>query len=57
MHTRINLVFKLALALTLIDATLTIAQQSGAGRNVSPPRPKGPCDTYAAAGNPLRGRP
>jgi hypothetical protein len=47
-----NLVFKLALALTLIGATLTMAQQSGAGRNVSPPRPKGPCDIYAAAGNP-----
>jgi hypothetical protein len=52
MQTRINLVFKLALALTLIGATLTIAQQPGAGRNVSPPRPKGPCDIYAAAGNP-----
>jgi hypothetical protein len=52
MQTRINLVFKLALALTLIGAPLTMAQQSGAGRNGSPPRPKGPCDIYAAAGNP-----
>jgi hypothetical protein len=41
----------LALALTLIGATLT-AGQSGPGRNVPPPRPQGPCDIYAAAGNP-----
>jgi non-reducing end alpha-L-arabinofuranosidase len=42
----------LALALTLIGATLTMAQQSVAGSNVPPPRPKGPCDIYAAAGDP-----
>jgi hypothetical protein len=41
-----------ALALTLISATWTIAQQAGAGSNVRPPRPKGPCDIYAAAGDP-----
>ena len=29
-----------------------MAQQAGAGRNVPPPRPKGPCDIYAAAGDP-----
>ncbi|HEY1443069.1 MAG TPA: arabinofuranosidase catalytic domain-containing protein [Mycobacterium sp.] len=29
-----------------------MAQQDGAGRNVPPPRPKGPCDIYAAAGDP-----
>ena len=52
MQTRINLVFVLALALALIGTTLTKAQQSGAGRKVSPPRPKGPCDIYAAAGDP-----
>src|SRR3954471_8770251 len=52
MKTRINLVLMLALALTLIGAALTIAQQTGAGRNVPPPRPKGPCDIYAAAGDP-----
>ena len=52
MKTRINLVLMLALALTLIGATLTMAQQAGAGRNVPPPRPKGPCDIYAAAGDP-----
>src|ERR1022692_2965117 len=52
MKTRINLVLMLALALTLIGATLTIAQQTGSGPNVPPPRPKGPCDIYAAAGDP-----
>ena len=52
MKTRINLVLMLALALTLIGATLTMATQAGAGRNVPPPRPQGPCDIYAAAGDP-----
>jgi len=42
----------LALALTLIGATLRMAIQAGAGRTVPPPRPKGPCDIYAAAGDP-----
>jgi hypothetical protein len=42
----------LALALTLFGATLTMAGQAGAGSNVPPPRPKGPCDIYAAAGSP-----
>jgi len=50
MKTRINLVGMLAVALTLIGATLTMAQQTG--RGVAPPRPKGPCDIYAAAGDP-----
>ena len=52
MKTRINLVLLLALALTLIGVTLTLGQQAGAGRNVPPPRPKGPCDIYTAAGDP-----
>jgi hypothetical protein len=51
MKTQINLVPVLALALTVIGATLT-ATQAGAGRPVPPPRPKGPCDIYAAAGDP-----
>jgi hypothetical protein len=42
----------LAVALTLIGAALTMAQQAGAGANVPPPRPQGPCDIYAAAGDP-----
>jgi hypothetical protein len=42
----------LAPALALIGAALTMAQQTGAGRKGSPLRPEGPCDIYAAAGNP-----
>ena len=41
----------LALPLTLIGATLTMAAQTGAGSHVLPTRPKGPCDIYAAAGD------
>src|ERR1019366_5795338 len=52
MKTRIDLVLMLSLALTLIGVTLTMAEQAGAGRNVPPPRPKGPCDIYTAAGDP-----
>ena len=44
MKTRIHL----ALALTLIGATLTMATPAGA----APPRPEGPCDIYGAAGTP-----
>src|SRR6266705_4976299 len=51
MKTRINLVLMIALALALVGDALTMAQQ-GAGRTVPPPRPKGPCDIYAAAGTP-----
>jgi hypothetical protein len=47
-----NEVYVLALALTLIGATLTMAAQAGAGPNAAPPRPQGPCDIYAAAGDP-----
>ena len=52
MKTRIDPVLMLALAIALIGATLTLAQQAGAGHNVAPPRPKGPCDIYAAAADP-----
>ena len=52
MKTRIKLVLTLALALTLIGATLMIAQQGGAGTTPPQSRPKGPCDIYAAAGDP-----
>src|SRR3970040_764912 len=50
MKTEINLPLMLALALTVTGATLTTATQRG--RNVPPPRPQGPCDIYAAAGDP-----
>ena len=42
----------LALAFAVFGATLTMAGQAGAGRNVPPARPQGPCDIYAAAGDP-----
>jgi hypothetical protein len=52
MKTRIILALTLVLALTLIGAALTMAQQTGTGRNTPPLRPTGPCDIYAAAGDP-----
>src|ERR1700693_1788071 len=52
MKTRIKVVLVLGLVLTLIGATLTMAQQAGTGPNVPPLRPKGPRDIYAAAGDP-----
>ena len=51
MKTRINLVLRFAWALTVMGATLTMAQQAGAGSNDPLPRPQGPCDIYAAAGD------
>src|SRR6188474_267271 len=50
MKARLTLLQLLALAPTLIGVTV-IAGQSGVGRTVSA-RPPGPCDIYAAAGNP-----
>jgi len=52
MKTIINSVRMLALAPALIGAALMMAAQAGAGRNVVPHRPEGPCDIYAAAGDP-----
>jgi non-reducing end alpha-L-arabinofuranosidase len=52
MKTKINFVIVVALALTLPVAMLLIAKAAGAGRNLLPPRPPGPCDIYAAAGSP-----
>src|SRR5262249_549145 len=48
MKTRIDLVLMLALALTLIGAALTMATPADS----APPRPQGPCDIYASAGDP-----
>ena len=50
MKTRIDLALFLSVALMVAGASCTAAQQSGS--NVAPPRPKGPCDIYAAAGDP-----
>jgi len=47
MTTKVHLTVMLA----LIGATLTMAQEPGGGRNATPPRPQGPCDIYAAAGD------
>src|SRR5689334_17205177 len=51
MKTRITLSLMLAAELTLLCAASTVAQTAGVGRNV-PRRPQGPCDIYAAAGDP-----
>jgi hypothetical protein len=50
MKTRTKIVLMSALSLTLIGATFLMADQ--AGSNAAPPRPKGPCDIYTAAGDP-----
>ena len=52
MKTRINFVLMFTWALTVMGATLTMAQQAGTRSNDPLPRPKGPCDIYAAAGDP-----
>ena len=52
MKTKVHVVLMLVLALTLTGAMFTMAQQSGAGLKVLPPRTKGPCDIYAAGGTP-----
>ncbi|MGE5487902.1 MAG: arabinofuranosidase catalytic domain-containing protein, partial [bacterium] len=52
MKTKVAVVLTLAVALTLVGATLTRATQAGSGASVPPPRPEGPCDIYAAGGAP-----
>src|ERR1700761_2933583 len=52
MKTRIDFALLLSLALTVFGATLTMAQQAPTERGVPPARPQGPCDIYAAAGDP-----
>ncbi len=56
MKTRIHFALVLAaalpMALALSGATPTMAQPTAAGIEISPSRPKGPCDIYAAAGDP-----
>jgi hypothetical protein len=42
----------LSLALILPVAMMIMMAMSGLGRNATPSRPEGPCDVYAAAGNP-----
>src|ERR1700749_1649626 len=52
MKMKIRLVAMIALALASSGAALTLAQPANAGSNAAPPRPQGPCDVYAATGDP-----
>ena len=52
MKMRMNPGRMLIIALTLAGATPAMAKTGGAGAHIAPPRPKGPCDIYAAAGDP-----
>jgi non-reducing end alpha-L-arabinofuranosidase len=52
MKSKFNSALMLALALTLVSAMLTTAQQPGTRSDGALPRPKGPCDVYADAGDP-----
>ena len=51
MKSRINRMLMLTLPLMFTAATLTMTAQTG-GSSALPPRPQGPCDIYAAAGDP-----
>jgi hypothetical protein len=52
MKNKSRFLFILALALILPVFTMMLIAMKGVGRNDVPPRPVGPCDIYAAAGNP-----
>jgi non-reducing end alpha-L-arabinofuranosidase len=52
MKTRIASALMLSFVLTVVGATLTMAQQAPTGGGVPPQRPQGPCDIYASARNP-----
>ena len=52
MKKKSRLVILLAMAFILPIALMMVIAMSGAGYNVIPPRPEGPCDVYAAAGTP-----
>ena len=51
MKTRINFALVLSLALAVVGATVTMAQQTGMGPGAAPARPQGSCDIYGAAGD------
>ncbi len=51
MKIRINFEWMLAMAFAYAAAAVTFAQTNGSGET-APQRPKGPCDIYAAAGDP-----
>src|SRR5438270_14075295 len=52
MKIKINIALILLLAFTIMSARPVFAQQAGASSNSAPARPLGPCDIYAAAGDP-----
>jgi hypothetical protein len=52
MKTRMNLPGLLTVTLLVMGAAIKTAQQPGTGGRTAPLRPKGPCDIYAAAGDP-----
>jgi hypothetical protein len=52
MRMRITTVSMLLLAILLMGTSLIIAQQTRSATSAPPSRPQGPCDIYAAAGNP-----
>src|SRR5579864_3075117 len=52
MKASVSLGLLLGSALALTGTIWTMAAEIGSGRNAPPPRPQGPCDIYAAAGNP-----
>jgi hypothetical protein len=52
MKKKSRFIVMLTLALILPVAMIMLISMSGAGRNVTSSRPEGPCDIYAAAGNP-----
>ena len=52
MRTRFALALMLGLALFFVGATLLTAQSDNADSSAHPSRPMGPCDVYAAAGDP-----
>src|SRR2546429_3190565 len=52
MKTTIEFVLRLALMLPVVSTAFTMAQQPSADGVVLPLRPQGPCDIYAAAGDP-----
>ncbi len=52
MKTRIEFALMLAATLTFFGATSTRSQAAAPGTKAVLPRPKGPCDIYAAGGDP-----
>ena len=52
MRATMHFVLMFALAITAIGTRLVLAQPVHAGSSAAPARPQGPCDIYAAAGDP-----